>query len=236
MKDTEMNILKAGFRKKIKSFFMKTKVENNKYVKEVCDYLNIGKTEFLDMVKKCEELKGDFYQKSEAIAYICSLVYYNRIQNNRNKSWSQIIKLIKRYSLPSLLEFGCGTACLTHYLKEQGCEFKSYAYDIPSKTLGFAKWRLRDTVFLDEVTEHNRFTIVTCLSVLEHVPLGECGRIVKLLERVTDRCLIINFVKGSGIGHIRDTQQHFDEFESFLNNHFKKKKVLWCPDIFAYER
>lgn len=236
MKDMAIPILKAGFR--MSNFFshLGNKIKGERYLEEVCNYLAVDRSSFFHLVKEAEKLSDDFYDKQNAVSYICYLVYYNRIQNNRDTSWIQISRIVSRYHLPSLLDFGCGAGCLIQYLKEKNNKFISYGYDTSSKTLEFAKRRLEDTIFLDDVNEKASFDIVACISVLEHLPLEACWRTVTLLEKVTRHCLIVNFVTGKGLGHIKDTQEHLKEIENFLDNHFNKKTILWTKDVFAYER
>lgn len=231
-----MHIFKVGSKIFSDPSLLLHKIRREKYINEVCSYLKIDRKKFFDMVKESEKLTGNFYNSEQAICYIPRLVNYNRVQHDRDKSWIQLIKIINGYNFPAVLEYGCGTGCITQYLQEKKCNFSSYAYDTSSKTLDFAKWRLKNTIFLDEISETDLFTVVICMSVLEHLPIEKCWEKARLLEKITKKCLIVNFVTGSGIGHIDETQKFLSEIEKFFDNHFERKANLWSQDLFAYER
>jgi len=214
-------------------FRIRMNTTGSKYVKEVCDYLHIDKKGFLEMTRRACLLDRDFYNDD---CYIPFLVRGNRIWHNRDRTWMEIVQIINRFDNPSVLEFGCGAGCLTQYLFEKDGRFLSYAYDIPSKTLGFAKWRLPNTKFLDGIVETDVFDIVIVLSVLEHLKPDECRKTAELLEKITKKVLIINFVAGSSVGHVKETQEILPQIERFFDARFKKKTTLWAPDLFAYER
>jgi len=211
--------------------------KKRKYVREVCDYLDIERDTFYTLAQKATELHGsDFYNKEEANAYIAHLVWYNRILHDRDHTWARLVPIVRKFSRPEVLEYGCGTGCLTQYLQEMGPPFVSFAYDIPSQTLGFAKWRLKETQFLDCLDGPRSFDIVLCMSVLEHIPLGECWETLRLLEQFSRRVLIVNFVTGPRMGHLSETQAEFPKMERYLDERFTVKSPLWAPDLFAYER
>lgn len=236
MKGIAMNIFKEGFKFPAHFRTLLQKLKGGKYIRQACSYLNISRKEFYRMVEQAKELSGNFYNEAQSACYIPHLVWYNRVLHDRNTSWVKIAEVINHYRHPKVLEFGCGAGCLTQYLLEKKCDFVSYAYDIPSKTLGFAKWRLKNTHFLDAVSEKDVFDITICLSVLEHIPLDECWKTVRLLEKISKRALIINFVRGQGTGHLQDTQRELSEVEAFLDRCFQKKMKLWAEDLFFYER
>lgn len=211
--------------------------KKHKYAREVCDYLGIDRDTFYTLAQRATELHGsDFYNKKEANGYIAHLVWYNRILHDRDQTWVQLVQLLRKFCWPEVLEYGCGTGCLTQYLQEMGPPFVSFAYDIPSQTLGFAKWRLKDTQFLDRIDGSRAFDIVVCLSVLEHIPLKECWDTLRLLANISRRVLVVNFVTGPRMGHLPETQAEFPKMERYLDERFAVKSMLWAPDLFAYER
>jgi 2-polyprenyl-3-methyl-5-hydroxy-6-metoxy-1,4-benzoquinol methylase len=86
--------------------------------------------------------------------------------------WTQIIKYLRGFNQPKILEIGCGTGQLAHYLNDEG--YLNYSgFDFSSKAIEIAKERVDLNFFLgnalDEASFKVDYDLIICTEVLEHI-------------------------------------------------------------------
>ena len=110
----------------------------------------------------------------------------------------------KKYIKPpySALSAGCGWGGLLMYLKEKGC-LDIYGCDVadnPVKVCRDKGFNAEKASILDLPYKDNRFEVVYCTDVLEHLESGDVERGISELKRVAEKfvCLRISTMKASG--------------------------------------
>lgn len=87
---------------------------------------------------------------------------------------------------PRILEVGKGTGFLTDYLKRNGFVVKTFDFD-PALKPDY----IGDIRSIIQIV-HQKFDIITCFEVLEHLPFGQIGNVLAQLSRLTKKYLIIS--------------------------------------------
>jgi len=111
--------------------------------------------------------------------------------------WTQVIVLLKKIKSPKILEIGCGSGQLAHYIQDEG--INHYAgFDFSAKAIDIAKKKDPDLHFwvgdarLNEQYKNVDFNTVICLEVLEHVKKDL--EILRNIEQSTNLiCSVPNF-------------------------------------------
>ncbi len=86
--------------------------------------------------------------------------------------WTQIIKYLKRFNEPKILEVGCGTGQLAEYLFDEG--YKNYVgFDFSKKAIEIAQKKTNFNFFVGNALDPSSFKIdydfIICTEVLEHI-------------------------------------------------------------------
>ncbi|WP_375579617.1 class I SAM-dependent methyltransferase [Marivirga tractuosa] len=101
------------------------------------------------------------------------LDYQNHYKNSwYYVHWTQIIKYLKKFDKPKILEVGCGTGQLAEYLSDEG--YKYYCgFDFSAKAIEIAKNRINLDFFvgnaLDKKSFEKDYNFIICTEVLEHI-------------------------------------------------------------------
>jgi len=97
--------------------------------------------------------------------------------------WQHIIKYIRQIKNPKILEIGCGTGQLAHFLYDEG--FKDYkGFDIDSDMVEKAKRNSKQNVFIANAEDKENY-------------IGEYNIIIatEVLEHLKDDLVVINLIK-----------------------------------------
>lgn len=134
--------------------------------------------------------------------------------------WTQIIKYLKKFQNVKILEIGCGTGQLAHYLFDEG--YKNYSgFDLSSEAIEIAKRRIDLDFYLgnalDSTTYKKDYNMIICTEVLEHIK-DDIDVLKKLKKGVNIIFSIPNFDEES---HVR----------WFLSERQIKKRYLRYIDI-----
>ena len=97
--------------------------------------------------------------------------------------WTQIIKFVKQFAHPKILEIVCGTGQFTHYLYDEG--FKDYhGIDFSPEAVEFARNTVNESFSVGDFRNSDVFNrdydLVIALEVREHI---------------RDACAVINNIK-----------------------------------------
>lgn len=99
----------------------------------------------------------------------------------------------------TLLEFGCGVAPVSAWLARHRADVRLRLYDIPSRTLEFARWRLPQAVVVGTLLP-NWYDAIVCWEVLEHVPYPVDTMRALVNALAPGGVLFVDFVAGGGDG------------------------------------
>ncbi len=97
--------------------------------------------------KNIKELR-DFYSKTEN--YIFELMEYHSTEA-KHKMRRRCIEILKNYNIKNVLDYGCGVGQDSIEAAIEGIH--SVAFDIPGKTLDFARWRIKERNLNIDVVE-----------------------------------------------------------------------------------
>jgi 2-polyprenyl-3-methyl-5-hydroxy-6-metoxy-1,4-benzoquinol methylase len=121
-------------------------------------------------VKTGRGAKGDAYYDR---IYEDSEQYHSDYKvSHYYEMWTQVLQLLRMVQEPRVLEIGCGTGQLAHYLYDEG--FRHYhGFDFSEEAVRIASQRVPQSFCVadaraPETFDHN-YNVVTCLEVLEHV-------------------------------------------------------------------
>lgn len=118
--------------------------------------------------------------------------------------------LVKHLRLPSILEYGCGSAVLTEYLisKYPAWNVSYTVADIPSVTLDFVKWKkvtygypyeiLTIGMGKEGIPLVNTYDLIICQDVLEHTP-NPLDIVTSFVEHLSPGgVLVVDFIDAPG--------------------------------------
>lgn len=149
------------------------------------------------------------------------------------------MSLVKDVSEPRILEYGCGCASLTEWLRQRYPHAKYTVADIPSKTLDFVRWRncrLGTAVDILEIGPGRsgiplvgEFDLIICEDVLEHTlnPIEIASALVKHLAPCG--ILVTNFIDEPGGENLDTAIQQRDEVKSLLASELEPIKAIDRP-------
>jgi SAM-dependent methyltransferase len=131
-----------------------------------------------------------------------------------------------------VLDYGCGIGVSSMALARRG--IKSFAYDVPSRTLEFCKYRVEHLGLADLITvtdnkrklKYEKFDIVLCLDVIEHMPTPHDA--IDLAEELTTYAPVVlyNLSLGNESGmapmHLPYDRNIEAEIKGILDDHNAK--------------
>lgn len=116
--------------------------------------------------------------------------------------WQHVLKYVRRISEPKILEVGCGSGQLAHFLYDEG--FKDYkGFDINPEMVGLARKNSPQDFFvgdaLNKINFVSEYNTVIATEVLEHIQ-NDFG-IIKNIKSGTNFILSVPSFKCDG--HLR---------------------------------
>jgi SAM-dependent methyltransferase len=131
-----------------------------------------------------------------------------------------------------VLDYGCGIGVNSLALARRG--IKSFAFDVPSKTLEFCKYRVERLGLADFITvtdnkrklKYEKFDVVLCLDVIEHMPTPQAA--IELAKELTTYApaVIYNLSLGNDSGmapmHLLYDKNLESEIKGILDDHNAK--------------
>jgi len=141
-----------------------------------------------------------FYAETDY--FVLRQMYYHR-----NDCYHRIGATLRRAGRRGdFCEYGCGVAPVAAWLRRRFPGWRYTLVDLPTPTLEFARWRLRDCPDVEFKTPglgadlplDRAYDVITCLDVLEHVvnPLQVVRHLVEHLK--PGGVLFVNFVDDAG--------------------------------------
>lgn len=134
--------------------------------------------EWFDKNPQTDEEKKKFYSETDGYLWDLTNWHTHSPQRIHDEKLAERIRTMK----PNVvLDFGCGIGITSIALARRG--IKSVAYDLPSRTLEFCKYRVEKLGLADLITvtdnkkrlKYDKFDIVTCLDVIEHMSTPEAA-------------------------------------------------------------
>jgi SAM-dependent methyltransferase len=114
------------------------------------------------------------------------------LQDERNFERFRITASLIQSDVHSLLDAGCGNGVFVNYLSEHRKDLAIFALDRSKAALKHVK----TNPILGDVSElpfaDNHFDCITCLEVLEHLPIEVYNKTLRELARVSKKYLIIS--------------------------------------------
>lgn len=125
--------------------------------------------------------------------------FYNKVSNDFNRTrqkewegWKRIVKLIKKYKQPSILDVGCGNGRFLDFLLQSKIDFKSYCgIDSSEKLLKIARSKydaqnitLKKQDILEKLDINGKFDVIVMFGLLHHIPSKELR--YKLINQLLD--------------------------------------------------
>lgn len=127
---------------------------------------------------------ANFYKKTEN--YLFNLVIWHE-SGDREPFYLDLIKLINKFNVKSVVDFGCGVGTDSLSLIELGMKVSMVDYDCP--TTQFLKWRLKkrnligDFIDVEKVMKLPEVDLFWAIDVLEHLP--DPTKVVEILNDKT---------------------------------------------------
>lgn len=166
-----------------------------------------------------------FYPKEEVVKFLNRFVRKKISENNFQD-------IIKTYDggVISGLDYGCGIGRMTMLMHEFNID--SYGLDISKSAIKKAKelfpvLKNKFTVIDSEAIpfEDSYFDISICESVIDSMHYDVAVRVIKELERVTEKLIFISFISGDDSEHYREyageeivqTEHEKDTVQSWYN-------------------
>ena len=112
-------------------------------------------------------------------------------------------------SIPSdvktLLDVGCGNGIFLNYLNEARPDLELRGVDRSHTALTHVKVKKSQASITDLPFEDNSFDAVTCLEVLEHIPVPDYKKAISELARISKKYLIISVPYAEVLSHAFNT-------------------------------
>jgi 2-polyprenyl-3-methyl-5-hydroxy-6-metoxy-1,4-benzoquinol methylase len=155
----------------------------------------------------------------------------------KNKITKQTIKILKRFKMKSVLDYGGGIGEESIMAAKNG--FLSTMADLPSLTFDFAKWRAQlHGVRVDFIKIKNdqplrkKYDAVTCFEVLQH--LYRPDKVSKhIIEHINPNGLFIITTRINNPGYSMVLEKNF-KYEEGMINFLTKNGLTLVDQIYQY--
>ena len=155
---------------------------------------------------------------------------------HKNNCFPEIAKIIpKNRKDIHFCEYGSGIGPVTRWLTDRFPDVKFTLVDLPTHTMGFAKWRFKKnknveflTVPLNGFPLKKQYDFINCFAVLEHVtkPFETVKHLIKHLK--IGGTLFIDYQYGKGKDeNLPQSAAQRDKTIDFLNNNLQ---IVWALD------
>lgn len=181
--------------------------------------------------RETEEEIRSFYSEEQTRFHLFRHAFRHRLS-----SYYEIMKYCTKRAL--ICEYGCGIAPITHFLILRLPKARFTLVDIESHMFDFAKHRFAKHPNVEFKTPGigdnypllERYDIITCDDVLEHVPnpLTLCQHFYEHLK--PEGKLFVNFVYAPGDENLTSSAKRRDKTIDFLNENFKAIRPLRKED------
>lgn len=139
----------------------------------------------------------------------------------------------------SILEYGCGSACLTEWLMKKFPESDYYVADIPSTTLDFVKWKKKElkypytilTVMLGKkgIPLKEDYDLIICQGVLEHT-LNPLEIVESFCDHLSPKgVLILDFIDTVGGENLEASAKQRERVKALLKRRLTTIKAIDEP-------
>jgi len=169
--------------------------------------------EQLAAVKTEEDALG-FYATSDYLLY-------RQIIHRRHTAWRTVLAGMGRWG--QLLEFGCGVAPVSAWLRQRRPDWTYVLVDVPSPHRDYAQARLPQAIVCREVPAVGAFEVITALDVLEHLPDPLTVSIHLVAALQPGGLLYWNFARGAGDVNLA-TPARREETVAYLRRNLR---VVW---------
>ncbi len=92
----------------------------------------------------------------------------------------------------SLVDIGCGNGVFVNYLQKEIPNLNLFAIDRSKSALKYVKTENKEGDIADIPLPDNSFDCVTCLEVIEHLPVGVFQKALSELVRISNKYVIIS--------------------------------------------
>lgn len=152
----------------------------------------------------------------------------------------RVLNLYKKYKVRSVLDFGGGVG--QNSIEAARAGFKATLADLPSKTLEFAKWRIRNQSLPVKIIEVKndvplkaKYDAITCFEVFQHLlrPLKVAKHLAKHLKKGGVLMITIRFHNPKYKMALIKNYKYENTFDTHLQNlglKRKEKNHLWGKD------
>jgi SAM-dependent methyltransferase len=105
--------------------------------------------------------------------------------------------IIRQFQPRTVLDAGCAKGFLVRALRERGVE--AYGIDASEYAISQAGEEVRPYVQVGSITEplKDRYDLITCIEVIEHLPAPELPKAASVLAEATDRLLLSSTPEGA---------------------------------------
>jgi len=212
--------------------------------KELADFLKVAEKDIEKMYH--EEMKTGIlfntkyknnpkqYYTDYADVFMAQLYHYNLVLNNRDLSWGTVLNEFPQNG--KWLDFGAGIGVFTDYILDRRQDLQASVFEVSPKCIEFCKQHFGDKVkVLSKIEDfENDYDIITCNSVLEHIPDPKTTAYEIIKHIKSTGTFVTNFVYDAGVGHLDGKPRELlKELEKELKEKYEYKS-WWHPSLIAF--
>jgi len=152
---------------------------------------------------------------------------YNTVISNFGFSYDKVLKSVENLQIGTCLDIGSGRGIMIEYFKENRPEIKVYSTDLEKfhhHNVDFMEIDLFKPETLDRIeNEWPKMDLVTCLDVMEHLPLSVIDGVLQRLSRI-GRISIFTIANHPDIHdgvELHLTKENSEFWSSALKNHYE---------------
>jgi SAM-dependent methyltransferase len=116
--------------------------------------------------------------------------------------------IIRQFQPRTVLDAGCAKGFLVQALRERGVE--AYGIDASEYAIEHAPETVRPYLSVGSITEplKDRYDLITCIEVIEHLPPADLPRAASVLASATDRLLLSSTAEGAHLAEPSHQSMH----------------------------